>query len=318
MRAVRTLGSPFVGVLLAVLALGGLAVREIDRAAARTPALGVHVVRAHSAALRGTEHYEVYLPPDYGRSTRRYPVVYLLHGLPASAHSFEHPRVARLGQIAAARGRPAIVVSPQGARRGDRDPEWHDWGAGRNWETAVARDATADVDRRFRTIADRRARAIIGISGGGYGAMLIGLHHLDTYAAIESWSGYFHPTNPRGDAPLDVGDEHADAKADAHRFVRCMGRLSPHERPALLGFFVGDRDRLFVAENVRLHRALRAAGVPHVFRVYHGGHSDSVWGPHQEQWLMMVLRRLASAPPPRERHPTDRRRAERRAGCPID
>jgi enterochelin esterase-like enzyme len=241
-----------------------------------------------------------------------------LHGLPTDPDAYRRQRIQRLGQIAADHGRPVIVVAPQGTRKGDRDPEWHDWRPGRDWETAVARDVVNDVDDRYRTIADRRARAIIGISGGGYGAMLIGLHHPETFTAIESWSGYFHPTNPKGDKPLDVGDAHEDAKADAHRFVACLGRLAATDRPSLLGFFIGDRDPLFLSENVQLNRELDAAHVPHVFRIYHGAHKEPLWRSHEREWLVKALRVMPTAPPPPERDPAGRRLAAQRAGCPID
>src|SRR5206468_11139206 len=109
------------------------------------------------------------------------------------------------GAIAQQAGRPAIVVAPQGARVADTDPEWHDWGPGRDWETAVAVELVREVDRSFRTIPVRRGRAVIGISAGGYGAALIGLRHLPTFSVIQSWSGYFHATNPAGTGPMDLG-----------------------------------------------------------------------------------------------------------------
>ena len=59
------------------------------------------------------------------------------------------------------------------------------------------------MDTHYRTIASRRARALVGVSAGGYGAVLLALHHLETYSVVESWSGYFHPTDPDGTSPLD-------------------------------------------------------------------------------------------------------------------
>jgi S-formylglutathione hydrolase FrmB len=60
------------------------------------------------------------------------------------------------GQDASAAHRPAIVVAPQGARAADSDPERHDWGPGRDWETLVARELVDHVDDTFRTIPGRR------------------------------------------------------------------------------------------------------------------------------------------------------------------
>jgi S-formylglutathione hydrolase FrmB len=190
-----------VPLLALLLARAGHALERPAPPSRHEPAAGLHLASLRSAALRGRLRYAIWLPRGYATSTRRYPVVYLLHGLPDRGGAYRNSRAAELGEIAQRHGRRVIVVAPQGARRGDTDPEWHDWGPGRDWETATSTELVAAVDRRFRTIADRRARALIGISAGGYGATLIALHHPENYGVVESWSGYFHPTNPRGDSP---------------------------------------------------------------------------------------------------------------------
>src|SRR5262249_18836623 len=157
----------------------------------------------HSRALDATMHARVVLPAGYADGTRRYPVVYFLHGLPASSMSYSQLRW--VADALADTGRPAILVAPQGARDDDTDPEYLDCGAGRDWEAYVSSELVHQVDARFRTIAARRGRAIVGLSAGGYGAAAIGFHHLDRYAAIESWSGYFEPTDPTGRIKLDRG-----------------------------------------------------------------------------------------------------------------
>src|SRR5205085_2111226 len=58
------------------------------------------------------------------------------------------------------------------------------------WETFVARDLVGTVDSRFRTIRAGWARALGGLSEGGYGAINIGLHHPGEFRVLESWSGY--------------------------------------------------------------------------------------------------------------------------------
>ena len=145
--------------------------------------------------------YAVYLPPGYATSGLRYPVVYFLHGLPASSQSYRG--IQFLVKALQQRHLEAIVVAPQGARDGDSDPEYLDWGPGRNWETALATELPRVVDARFRTIATRRGRALIGLSAGGYGAMLLGLHHLgSTFAARSSRrAGTSIPPTRRAGAP---------------------------------------------------------------------------------------------------------------------
>jgi enterochelin esterase-like enzyme len=279
---------------LVLVAAGVLGVGHATLATADDPAPGQVLHRSYgSSAIAAREHMAVYLPAGYdGR--RRYPVIYALHGLPSDDTGYRRLDVAAFGHAAEQAGHPAIVVAPQGARPGDRDPEWHDWGPGRDWESVVALGVVRRVDRDFRTIRDRRARAIIGISAGGYGAALIGVHHLDTFSVIQSWSGYFHPTNRAGTGPMDVGSPQADAAASLHTYVRRLPR-SFRRFPTALGFYVGDRDTRFLAENRRLHRQLRAAGVPHRFAVYPGAHERSLWMGHMQDWVADAVGDLMNA-----------------------
>jgi enterochelin esterase-like enzyme len=249
----------------------------------------------HSAALRGPEHYAVYLPAGYAASGRRYPVIYALHGLPSGGRGYLRMGIADWGRDAEATGRPVIVVAPQGARSGDTDPEWHDWGPGRDWETAVAVDLRRQIDAHYRTIDSRRGRALIGISAGGYGASIIGVRHPRLFSVIQSWSGYFRATNPVGDAPLQLGSPGADSAASVHSYVRRARRVFRRDRPIAFGFFVGDEDPLFVPENVQLHKELVAAGVPHRFAIYRGAHTGAFWDEHREDWVTDAVRALAPA-----------------------
>ena len=59
-----------------------------------------------------------------------------------------------------------------------------------NWETFVARDLVHAVDSRYRTIRRGDARALAGLSEGGYGALNIGIHHPGEFRVLEDWSGY--------------------------------------------------------------------------------------------------------------------------------
>jgi len=220
-------------------------------------------------------------------------VVYFLHGLPAAPGAFRtvFPE-ATLSELR----RHALVVAPQGTKRPDADDEYLDLGPGRDWETAISNELPEYVDSHFRTIANRRGRAIIGISAGGYGALAIGLHHLGTYSVIESWSGYGEPTNAAGTQVRDLGSAKANQRASVHAAASSLRRAFL-AHPTFLGFFVGASDTRFRDENVRLDHELKAAGVPHAFEVYAGGHTQSLWSRHARQWLDLALDRLLPAAP---------------------
>jgi len=234
-----------------------------------------------SVALNGKVHALVILPAEYDDLPRsRFPVVYFLHGLPANAASYRGN--AWLAKEMAQVG-PAILVLPQGARDSDTDAEYLNWGAGRNWETYIARELPHYIDAHFRTIRSRAGRAIVGLSAGGYGATIVGLHNPATFSVIESWSGYFHPTDPSGTRALMRGPA-----ASAHTLINDLRRRSTY-----FAFYVGRGDGRFLAENLQLDRELAAARAPHVFEVYAGAHETALWQSHAVVWLRLALSHLA-------------------------
>jgi len=262
------------------------------------PAAGAPM-RAHTAtasfpsrALGSVVHYLIQLPPGYATSGERYPVVYFLHGLPAGPTTYQG--VSWVGNVLAAEPKPAIFVVPQGTRRHDGDPEYLDWGPGRNWATALAVELPRWIDSHYRTIASRAGRAIVGVSAGGYGAASLGLGHPAEFAAIESWSGYFAPTDPTGSQVLDLGSRTANEAASLHKQAAHLARQF-REYPTFFGFYVGRSDPTFVDENVELNRELEAARVPHVYALYPGGHSTALWAAQAHYWLAMALNHLAAA-----------------------
>jgi enterochelin esterase-like enzyme len=241
----------------------------------------------HSVALHGTVHALVFLPPGYPGAGTRYPVVYFLHGLPAGSGAYTGNKW--LADSLQAVEKPAILVEPQGSRSGDTDPEYLNWGQGRDWESYISTELVHYVDTHFQTIPSRSGRALVGLSAGGYGAVILGVHHLGSFSAIESWSGYFHPTDPSGTVGLNRG-----ADADAHVQIPVLA-ADLRKRPTYLAFYVGQSDTRFEAENLQFDGELTAAHVPHRFAVYPGGHQTSLWQSHAEDWLAQALAHLAPA-----------------------
>ena len=78
--------------------------------------------------------------------------------------------------------------------------------------------------------------------------------------------------------------------------MRSSAPVGPfRRRPTFFAFYVSTSDRRFRAENEQLDAELRAAGVPHLFAVYQGGHEQTFWNAHAMQWLALALAHLAPA-----------------------
>ncbi|HLY36157.1 MAG TPA: alpha/beta hydrolase-fold protein [Candidatus Limnocylindria bacterium] len=275
------------GLLAAPLALPSAATVGSSAEGPPSPPRAVNVM-CPSPALGGTLPAVVYLPAGYAQGSTRYPVVYFLHGLPAgpttyTANSF-------VAAAAAASGHSAIVAVPQGAREQNSDREYLDWAPDEDWPAAINRDLVRCVDHRFRTVARRSGRALVGLSAGGFGAFNIGLRSLRTFAAVEAWSGYFAATDPSGLTVLDLGSAQANRRARIPQDEVLRRGLRAH--PTFIGFYVGGQDTRFLQDNIDLDRAFTADGIPHRFTIYPGGHSTSLWAQSGPMWLGLALARL--------------------------
>jgi S-formylglutathione hydrolase FrmB len=163
-----------------------------------------------SAALGVRKDYLVYLPPSYQADpTRRYPVVYYLHGALGSEDDWVQKGgldVVMDSLIAA--GMPEmIVVMPDGddgyyttwapaydwrlcRHRGDlREPAERYCVRNPRYDEYIARDLVRQIDATYRTRGDARHRGVAGLSMGGFGAMALAAEYPDIWAAAASHSG---------------------------------------------------------------------------------------------------------------------------------
>ena len=255
----------------------------------RYPAQTV-AIDCNSPSLGGKLPALVYLPAGYGNGSTRYRVIYFLHGLPAGPSSYKANSF--VASALAASGRRAIVVAPQGARDQNSDREYLDWSPTENWPAAISDDLTKCIDTHYRTDAGRTGRALVGLSAGGYGAFNIGLRTLEDFGAVESWSGYFVATDPSGYHVLNLGSATANAAA---RVPRGPGLRKEAARwPSLIAFYIGRQDSRFLQMNEQFDDQLTQNGIKHVFRIYSGGHSATLWHSQAPHWLGMALDWLAA------------------------
>jgi enterochelin esterase-like enzyme len=252
------------------------------------------VVRSPALGGRRQEVY-VYLPSGYSsHPTRRYPVLYLLHGEPGRPLAFLE--TVQMGIVddaltAAGRAQPLILVMPFGSTGTFTDKEWSNGATpGNGWATFVARDVVRSVDARYRTIATRTGRAIAGLSEGGFGAIDIALHYPREFSVVESWSGYEQPDQLRAVYGAKLG---LLAQNDPRLLVR-RDALVLRRLGTFFWFYSGSTDR-FRTENAAFARELGQLRIPHSYRLVYGGHNWALWRNNARLAYLAAARHLAHA-----------------------
>jgi enterochelin esterase-like enzyme len=149
--------------------------------------------RYRASAIDGAESdYLIYLPPGYdepGNAQRRYPVVYWLHGYDSEPQD-GLPLVEGIDAAIRRGDVPAmIVVLPNGLK----DGWWVDSADGSQpVERVIIKDLIPHVDATYRTVSDRRGRAVEGFSMGAWGALHLAFKYPELFGAVTAVSAPFH------------------------------------------------------------------------------------------------------------------------------
>ena len=141
------------------------------------------------------QNISVYLPPSYDTApSKRYPVIYLLHGFNGSNRTWTNDAGIGINiapvldaLINNGKAREMIVVAPNG-RNAFGGSFYLNSAATGNWEDYIFRDVVGYVDSNYRTMARPSSRGIAGHSMGGFGAVLLGMKHADVFSAIYALS----------------------------------------------------------------------------------------------------------------------------------
>jgi len=220
----------------------------------------LEMIEYDSKTVGTTRKMQVYVPPGYS-SEKKYPVLYLLHGIGGDETEWERfctPDVLLDNLIADGKAVPMIIVMPNGrAQKNDR-------AAGNVFATAPAfakfeRDLLDDVipaiESRFSTYTNRENRALAGLSMGGGQSLNFGLAHLDTFA----WIGGFSSA-PNTKPPAELVP---DAAAVTNQLK-------------LLWLSCGNKDGL-ISISQGMHAYLKERCVPHVWNVDGNAHDATEW-----------------------------------------
>jgi enterochelin esterase family protein len=224
----------------------------------------------NSKATETVRRAFIYTPPNYSRSSERYPVLYLLPGAGGDESGWTvngRTNVILDNLIADGKLKPLVVVMPYGYAYPPGSPRAEGPDAQRRQRELFNRDLIEDlipfVQANYRVHADREHRAIAGLSMGGGQALGVGLSRMDVFSRVLGFSSALGVVTSQQAGGLDFKKLIADSKA-------------VNDKLKLLWVGCGTEDTLFNS-NKQFAEMLAASGVKHTFRETGGAHTWQVW-----------------------------------------
>ena len=260
----------------------------------------------HSQILRRAVRYCAILPPSYDASkTRRYPVLYFLHGLGANEQMLVSSggwnliedlwEQKRLGEF--------LIVTP------DADTSFYinSYDGRERYEDFFIREFLPFIERAYRTRPGRLYRGISGMSMGGYGALHLAFRHPELFTSVSASSAALLGklpdvkfANPRESSLLRVLAVFGTPPNAAFWERNDPITLARTARLAGLKIYFDcgtEDDYGFEKGAQTLHNALASGGVPHEFHLYPGGHDWRYFAAHLPATLEFHSRAFGLGPP---------------------
>lgn len=248
---------------------------------------GLHM---NSKLLGEQVAYAIYLPPSYGTGTRKYPVVYLLHGFTDDETAwiqFGEIRQAADQAIVDREIPPMIIVMP------DAGVTWYvdDYRNTYPYEQMFVREFIPFIEETYRIRGKQEFRGVSGLSMGGYGSLMYSMRYPSLFAACAAFSAGVMTDQEVLDMPQDRYDnlfgslfgDHPSGQDrltdfyEAHNPLHLAETLPPDTLKRTRYYLdVGDDDFLYRG-NAALHVTLRNRNVPHEYRVRDGAHNWTYW-----------------------------------------
>lgn len=227
--------------------------------------------------------------PEESKVPRPWSTFYLLHGL-SDDHTIWERRTSIERYVA---DLPMVVVMPDGGRG------WYTNAVeGSRFEDDLIRDVVGLVERTFPVKAERSARAIGGLSMGGYGAVKLGLKYPEMFASVNSHSGALGFARQRFDEGKSKNPEFArifgpsplGGPEDPFSIVEKLD----HGRVPAIRIDCGTEDFL-LDQNQDFHRLLEKLQIPHEYQEFPGGHEWGYWDRHVQEAIAFHKKNLKLA-----------------------
>lgn len=240
-----------------------------------------------STLMQGDRNYSVYLPEGYETDTlRRYPVLYLLHGLGNTNTKgwVERGNVEAIANRVIAEGRacPMVIIMPDAGTDGPGYFNREGW----PYEDYFFQELIPYVESHYRVLTDAMHRAISGLSMGGGGTLVYALRHPGLFAAACPLSALVtFPTRSNNDSGWM--DKYPQVRAWATSAMQpentpldLIRNATPEQLSAIsrVRWYIdcGDDDYLYEG-NLALYMLLREKQIPFQYRMRDGAHNWLYW-----------------------------------------
>jgi putative tributyrin esterase len=243
----------------------------------------------HSASLNREMHYRVLLPPNYNTSAQRYPTLFLLHGLYGDYQNWS--KLTSLAKYA--RNLSLIIAMP------DAGNSWYVNSASNptdKYEDYIVQDFIQEIDAHYRTRPERAARAIAGLSMGGYGAVKFAMKYPSLFAYVGGISAALDASGDLDETHLEFRGGLRKVFGDAGNSVRPQNDvfvLLSHTNFKELPYLYLDcgSDDMFLDVNRKFVGRLQKLSAPYEFHEMPGDHTWNYWDAAIERFLLMLAKR---------------------------
>lgn len=243
----------------------------------------------------------VYTPAAYddpANTSKRFPVVYLLHGSPGNPSNFlklgqwpqKMEQAVKSGQIP-----PAIFVIPDGNYAGQKegDSEWADSADRRDrFETWIVKEVVPWADAHYRTRADLAGRFLAGVSEGGFGSVNLALRNPKVFGGAIGLSGYYDMRG-FGWGHIIMNDSEAAMSLNSPLYyvpLKTAGRMPPEWKNMRFFIGAGADEKPYADHTRRMGSALQSAGIKAVtVKTPKGKHDWGLWSSLFMDGLRAVL-----------------------------
>jgi enterochelin esterase-like enzyme len=238
-----------------------------------------------SKILKSERKYALYLPPGYETSQRSYPVLYLLHGAGDDQTGWvQFGEVQHIADKAIADGTATamIIVMPdaQTGQMGYFNNISGNW----NYEDFFFTEFIPAIEKTYRIKAEKRYRAVAGLSMGGGGSFMYALHHPELFSSACPLSAYIGPLNieeaktrMKRSNPEITDEGQIKAYFEKHNALDLVNRISDDQKKAVRWYIDCGDDDFLTEGNCLVHIAMRKKDIPHEFRTRDGAHNWTYW-----------------------------------------